>query len=61
MMAVKTCYYGLNPRCTKELKGPDGKVCIECLASTVTHILRVTYAPSNNTEVDKIVRGLLRR
>jgi hypothetical protein len=61
MMAVKGCYYGLNPSCKKELKGPDSKVCVECIASTITHILRVTYAPSNNVEVNEIARQLLQR
>jgi hypothetical protein len=61
MMAVKACYYGLNPSCTKELKGPDSKVCVECIASTITHILRATYVPSNNVEVNKIARQLLQR
>jgi hypothetical protein len=61
MMAVKACYYGLNPSCKKELKGPDGKVCTECITSTITHILRATYVPPSNTEVNKIVGRLLQR
>jgi hypothetical protein len=61
MTGVKACYYGLNPSCTKELRGPDSKVCVECIASTITNILRVTYVPSNNVEVDKIAKQLLQR
>jgi hypothetical protein len=62
-MAVTTvvCYHGLYPCCAKGLEEPCDKVCADCVANTVTYMLRVAYAPSlSNDEVNETIRRLLR-
>ena len=58
-MKANPCYYGLYPCCAKKLGGSDFKVCADCIANTVTQVLRATYTLPSNGGVTAAVKQLL--